>query len=85
MFKNKLYVCVFQKILAVGEKYYESIRLQIVELKKNENKLQMHLSDTLNMILVNNVTVSNPSDFMLYGIVQIDDYKLQSVANVNEM
>lgn len=77
-------VFVFQRILVDGERVDGSIRLQIIGMKKDGNKLQMHLSDTLNMILVDNVMVSNPFDFLLYAFVQIDNYKLQPEADVNE-
>lgn len=84
MLMNKLFFFVFQRILVDQEKIDESIFLQIIGLKKDGNKLQLHLSDTLDMILVNNVIVSNPSDFSLYGIVRIDKYKLQPAAYVKQ-
>lgn len=46
-------------------------------MEENENSLRIKLSDTINVTSLNNLTVAKLTDFELYGVVRIGNYKLK--------
>lgn len=64
-----------------GQIYDEPIFLQIIDLKQSQDSLRIELSDTINVTTLDNLTVVKLSDFELYGVVRIGNYKIKHVTD----